>query len=188
MSLSRVAATIGVAAVALGLGCRSSGPSHQALFQARLEAAKAGTGPEQIVEGTIEATGGTTKTPRGDSGVVAWAAWKQVRMSAGSDLYRGEALELGSVPFTLQTADGPVRVDGTLTGLSDLVVRDRGPTSEVEVSVQDQDQVTLLGPIEKRDGGRSVSGELVLVKGSYEQWHAALAKNFFASLPQPSAP
>lgn len=48
------------------------------------------------------------------------------------------------------------------------------------------EQVVELGPISERDGIRGLYGDVIIVKGSYAQWHAALDKNFFPSLPRPT--
>ena len=171
-------------AVFFTLGRGTSEPSAQARFQARLEAARAGSSGEQIAEGTVRATGGTTKTPRGSSGVVAWTHWRQERISAGSDFYRAKDLQFGSVPFTVETEEGPLLVEGELRGLSDIVQRNRAPTGEVEVTLAEGDHVTLLGPISEREGTRGLFGEVIVVKGTYQQWHTALNKTFFGSLPE----
>jgi len=167
-------------AVAVLVGGRGGGPSTQAVFRQRLFTARAG-GAEQVVEGRVAPTYATTTAPRGSSGVVAWAAWDQVRLSAGSDLYRAENLQLGGVPFTIETDEGPVLVEGPVRGFTDLVARDRGPTGPVEVTLAPGDPVTVLGTLVERDGERVV-GEAVIAKGTYAAWDAALATHFFDSL------
>lgn len=165
-----------------GGGGGSKGPSAQARFQARLDAAQAGSGAEQVVEGTVRATNGTTETPSGHSGVVAWTFWQHVSVS--TNWYKPKDVKFGSVAFTLETSDGPLVVDGQLHGLSDLVPRNRSAMSTVTLTVRDGERVTVLGPISERDGVRGLYGEVIVVKGSYAEWHAALDKNFFGSLPR----
>jgi hypothetical protein len=139
----------------------SESDSAVARFQARLVEARAGRAHERLLQGTVRASGATTTTP----------------------ILRAEGLRFGFAPFELETGEGVLVVDGELRGVSDLVRREQGPPGEVEVAIAPGDLVSVLGPITERNGRRGFFGPLIVVRGTFDEWHALVAKASVASIP-----
>jgi hypothetical protein len=180
-----VALTVAVATSAFLISCGSGSTGAVAAFQTRLVTArdaKGQAGTERLVEGTVRANT-TTIAPSGQANVVAWAAWTQVRASAGSNVFRAEELSFGTAPFELETADGILLVDAKLRGASDLVRREQGPPGKVEITIAPGDHVTVLGQVSERDGKPGFFTDVIVVKGTFEQWHALIPQASVGSIP-----
>lgn len=162
-----------------------SGASDSAVaaFRERLTAAREGRSSERLVEGTVQTSDATISAPLAGSDAVAFASWTQVRISGGSRLFRSEDLRFEAVPFDVQTPEGPLRVDGDIVGLSDLVPRVRGPAGEVETFVGPGDHVCVLGEVTEREGRPGFYGDVIVVEGTFDQWHAAVPRSSIASIP-----
>lgn len=90
---------------------------------------------------------------------------------------------LSASAFEVETNEETYVVDGRLVGLSDLVHRVRGPGGDVQVSIAPGDRVALMGEITERDGRRGFYGDYIMVKGTFDEWHAAVPRGTLPSIP-----
>ena len=174
-----------IAAIAVGsfivLG---SGASDDAVakWQQRLTAARKGGSVDRLIEGRVVQTGETIRSPLWDADVVAFAKWTQVRI-ADSRVFRAEHLALSATTFEVQTSDETFVVDGRLVGLSDLVHRVHGPQGDVEASIAPGDRIALMGEVSERHGRPGFYGEYIVVKGTFDEWYAAVPRGTLPSIP-----
>lgn len=158
-------------------------------FQARLQAARAASSGERLVEGTVgELLGAPVVMPYSGQPAAAYATWLSVGKGV-NQLPDTKDLKLESTRFELQTAEGTLVVGGRAVGVSDLVYyqqnrRDQGVEVEVEVPIVTGDHVTVLGEVSTRDGVAGFWGDVIIVKGTYEQWYGDVPNNAPISIPE----
>ncbi|MBV1861640.1 MAG: hypothetical protein KUG77_24690 [Nannocystaceae bacterium] len=158
-------------------------------FQARLEAAQSASSGVRLVEGTVgELLGPAVQTPYLQQDVVAYAAWLAVGGGVGwrSDT---EDLKVQSARFELLTTEGKLVVEGSASGVSNLVYRvhvdsPKGTQNQVEVPIVVGDHITILGEFSTRDGASGFFDDVIIVKGTYAQWHRDVLKNAPVSIPE----
>lgn len=158
-------------------------------FQARLEAARAASSGERLVEGVVgELLAAPVTTPYRQQPVAAYAAWTAVGKGV-DQLTDTKDLKLENAGFVLKTDEGELTVGGRAVGVSDLVYRLQnrllqGAENQNEVPIVVGDHVTVLGEVSTRDGVVGFWGNVIIVKGTYEQWHHDVPRNAPVSIPE----
>lgn len=190
LTLVGLAVLLAIGSIVGLLACRPGWGAVVERFRERISEAKAGSSQERLLEGAVVPRKETIRTPVAEAEAVAYATWIQQKggthsMSgtSGSNPLSVEDLRVQGVAFDLDTGDGVVPVAGKIVGVSDLVRRKVKGLGQVEAFIAPGDHVSVLGELSERDGQRGFFGDVIVVKGTFDDFYEAVQWGTLPSIP-----